>query len=122
MQDDIFEQVIDVVTPMLGVRNDTHLNLHNRIDLKIHLANEAVKEAMKDKTFSSYINHKHNEYIHSGGWDNKKMFKDAMEIPYKAFFLLPEEIRDNDKELKKWVKQYHPYLLFTEYGIKKGSR
>ena len=120
LQRDVMSEVMEVIQPMLGgTHKDKHgLNMSDPTDLAISLANEAVRQAMLEPVFKSYIEHKHSEYLHSKGWSKRRHFKDAVEIPDTAFWLLPMEIRDHPKELIKWVKRYHPYLCFKDYGGK----
>jgi len=84
-------------------------------DQKLEMANQAVVKWMKDPENRSYLNEKKADYIHDKGWTlysgKRGNFKHEMDIPQEAFILLPKEIRNNKKELVKWVTTNHPYLL-----------
>ena len=86
-------------------------------DTRIAMANQVVDKWLKDSGNWSYLNNKKAEYIHTKGWTSfagkKGHLKHEVDIPQEAFVLLPSEIRNNPKELMKWVKSTHPYLLHS---------
>lgn len=83
-------------------------------DLQLETANRLVYEAMQDEDFKAALHEKKMDYIHNKGWSVGKTMKAEADIPHKAFWALPEEIRDHPKEVMKWIKKYHPYLLLKK--------
>jgi hypothetical protein len=114
----------DIINSLIkGTVNAPGLNLNNDTDRRIALANEIVRRAMLDTDFNRHLRDKHAEFLHSFGWSVGKNFKAAAEIPEDAYAILPYEIKEDAKELMKWVKMYHPYLIFTGYtSIKQTGR
>lgn len=84
-------------------------------DQKLEMANQLVINWMKVPENWQYLQEKKAAYIHDKGWTyyngKKGNLKQEADIPQEAFIMLPPEIRNNTKELMKWVEKYHPYLL-----------
>jgi hypothetical protein len=83
-------------------------------DQKIEIANQAVRTWMKNPMNRAYLDEKKADYIHTKGFSSKKGFKHELDIPPDAFIMLPIQIRNNQKELLKWAKKYHPYLFHNQ--------
>jgi hypothetical protein len=85
-------------------------------DQKLEMANQLVRKWMKDPDNRQYLDEKKADYLHGQGWSRgskgcKGNLKHEVDIPSDAFMLLPREIRNDRKELMKWVEKYHPYLM-----------
>lgn len=98
-----------------GIRRGKNIDLLNADEVKIDKANELVYWKMStDREFVTYLNEVKAEILHSKGWSKDKTLKARYEIPSEAFFALPPEVRENRKNLARWVKEYHPYLDLTK--------
>lgn len=82
-------------------------------DQKVEMANQLVHKWMRDPDNRRYLDDKKAEYIHKKGYSNNRTMKHECDLPPGAFLVLPSEIRNNKKELMKWVKRCHPYLLHS---------
>ena len=88
-------------------------------DIRMDIASEIIHKWMLDIDNRTYINELKAEYLHTKGWSisgkdgTKGNLKHEFNIPQEAFFALPEEIRNNGLELRKWLKKNHPYLIFS---------
>ena len=91
----------------------TFLDPKNPHDFQIMLANEKVREWMKDPECRTYLNELKSEAILTKGNSVAGNIKHKHIIPQDAYLLLPSEVRENRKKLNHWVKTYHPYLLIT---------
>ena len=80
-------------------------------DQRVEMSNQLVRKWMKDPVNKSYLNEKKAEYIHSRGLSVGHNMKHELDIPQEAFVMLPVEIRNDRKELMKWVEKFHPYLM-----------
>jgi hypothetical protein len=49
----------------------------------------------------------------TGGWSNKRSLRKVASIPVEIFSRLPPEIRNDDQELKKWIKA-HPEMCTAD--------
>lgn len=88
-------------------------------DLQVDLADMHVREWMQDPDNRAYLHERKQEYLHTKGFSkgrgngSKGNIRAVYDLPQEAFFTLPPEIRDDPKELQKWVKTRHPYLMFS---------
>ncbi len=80
-------------------------------DTQMEMANQAVRNWMKNKENRDYLNDKKADYIHDKGWTVGKGFKHECDIPQEAFLLLPRQVRNDRKRLMRWVNEKHPYLM-----------
>tara|TARA_R100000306_G_scaffold61395_1_gene63796 strand:- start:1869 stop:2174 length:306 start_codon:yes stop_codon:yes gene_type:complete len=92
---------------------DLNPNLSEK-DQMIHLANLEVEKAMKDPVFYQELRERQAEFELTKGMSGKRNLKMRVSIPQDAVNALPPEIRNDNKELLKWVKRYHPYLMLTK--------
>tara|TARA_R110002051_G_scaffold204723_1_gene270813 strand:- start:7019 stop:7324 length:306 start_codon:yes stop_codon:yes gene_type:complete len=81
-------------------------------DAKIACANHLVDLWMKVPENLSNLREQKAAYLHDKGWSIGRNLKSECDIPFEAYCMLPQEIKHNQFELMKWVKTYHPYLLF----------
>lgn len=103
----------------LAIASDVDLSRINpemsEFDQKVEMANQMVRRWMRDPENRSYLQEKKADYIHDQGWTSyngtKGNLKHEVDIPQEAFILLPSEIRNDKKELMKWVNKYHPQLM-----------
>lgn len=102
----------------LGVDISKISPFSSEFDRKLEMANQAVINWMKDPDNKAYLDDKKASYIHDKGWSiyngKRGNVKHEYDIPQEAFLLLPFEIRNDKKELKKWVLTYHPYLMHSK--------
>lgn len=84
----------------------------SHIDGQTAVADALVRDWMRNPDNKASLDAKKSKYLHDKGFSVKRTFKNDCDIPGEAFFALPKEIRDNPKELRKWVETRHPYLLF----------
>lgn len=106
----------------LAIASDVDLSRINPTasdyDQKVEMANQLVRKWMRDPENRKYLDEKKAEYIHDKGWSlfngKRGNIKHEVDIPQEAFLLLPPEIRNDKKELIKWVKTYHPYLQHNQ--------
>ena len=84
-------------------------------EMRLLMADAAVIKWMNDSVNLTYLRRRQAEYLHSKGWSitKGKNFKCEAIIPPDAFLHLPKEWRidPKGKELAKWLKERHPYLL-----------
>ena len=87
-------------------------------DQQVEMANQMVRKWMKNPKNKAYLDEKKANYIHDKGWTyyngKRGNMKHEVDIPSEAFIMLPKEIRDNKKELMRWVKEKHPYLMHNQ--------
>ena len=84
-------------------------------EFKILMADSAVLQWMDNPDNVRYLRERQAEYLHTKGWamTKEKLTKAEACIPPDAYFHLPQEWRIDPKrkELMKWVRTSHPYLL-----------
>lgn len=99
----------------LGIVSDVDLSKINPNmsdhDQKVEMANQLVNQWLQKKENRDYLNEKKSDYIHDKGWTKNRGLKHEVDIPADAFIMLPREIRNDRKELMKWVTKYHPELF-----------
>jgi len=84
----------------------------SKFDARCFLASKIIEHWMQDPDNRAMVRDKQTNYIHDKGWAAGKLFKEEHTIPQEAFLVLPPEISQKPKELMRWLKNNHRYLVF----------
>jgi len=82
-------------------------------EVRCMIASKIIRQSMRDPLFYNELRGMKAEYLHDKGWSISRFFKSEYTIPQSAYLVLPAELRKDKKALKKWLKDNHPYLIFS---------